>query len=194
MSFLFVHHLPHGDLLRGFFEGVSATAVICRASIEAGSSVSDCILHSDRFLRRISELQNEKESHALLREIVLTYVSLNKKSRFSGSGNALVGKAQRYILDNLFSPLSLSDAAAYLGVSDAHLVRIFRAETGQPIVCASNAKNGLLLTGEGTDGFSAVIINGWPAAADCACAFFCLWLRNCELFSCICFIFVIEYC
>ena len=109
---------------------VSATAVICRASIEAGSSVSDCILYSDRFLRRISELQTEQESHALLCEIVLTYASLNKKSRFATSRNALVGKAKRYILDNLFSPLSLADAAAHLGVSGAHLARIFRAETG----------------------------------------------------------------
>ncbi len=109
---------------------VSATAVICRASIEAGSSVSSCILYSDRFLRRISELQTEEESHALLREIVLTYAALNKRSRFAGSRNALVGKAQRDILDNLFSPLSLSVVAESLGVSPAHLARCFRKETG----------------------------------------------------------------
>ena len=107
---------------------VSATAVICRASIEAGSSVSDCILHSDRFLRRISELQTEEESHALLREIVLTYAELNKKSRFTGSHSALVGKAQRDIHDHLFQPLSLSDVANHLGVSGAHLARCFQKE------------------------------------------------------------------
>lgn len=107
---------------------VSATAVICRTSIEAGSSVSGCILLSDRFLRRISELQTEEESHALLREIVLTYASLNKKSRFAGSRNALVGKAQRDILDHLFSPLSLADVSNHLGVSPAHLARCFQKE------------------------------------------------------------------
>ena len=61
---------------------------------------------------------------------MLTYASLNKKSRFAGNHSALVGKAQRYILDNLFSPLSLADAAAHLVVSGAHLARIFRVETG----------------------------------------------------------------
>ena len=96
---------------------VSATAVICRASIEAGSSVSSCILYSDRFLRRSSEIQTEEESRALLREIVLTYAALNKRSRFAGNRNALAGKARRDILDNLFSPLSLSDVANRLGVS-----------------------------------------------------------------------------
>ncbi len=107
---------------------VSAAAVICRASIEAGSSVSACLLHSDRFLRRISEVKTEEESHALLREIVLTYASLNKKTRRSGCQNALVGKAKTYILDHLFQPLSLSEVAEHLGVSGAHLARCFQKE------------------------------------------------------------------
>ena len=107
---------------------VSATAVICRASIDSGSSVSACLLHSDRFLRRISEVKMEEESRALLREIVLTYASLNKKTRRSGHQNALVGKAKTYILDHLFQPLSLSEVAKHLGVSSAHLARCFQKE------------------------------------------------------------------
>ncbi len=112
---------------------VSATAVICRASIEAGAEVSACILTSDRLLRQISALRTESEAMALLREIVFTYARLNRAAKNSAGKNAVAGRAQRYIRGCLFEPLSLSAVAKGIGVSAEHLARCFRQETHKTV-------------------------------------------------------------
>lgn len=112
---------------------VSATAVICRASIAAGTPVSVCILTSDRFLRKISALRTETEARALLREIVLTYAKMNREAISAGGTNAVVGRAKRYIRDHLFEPLSLSAVAGGVGVSPEHLSRCFQQETHKTV-------------------------------------------------------------
>ncbi len=107
---------------------VSAVAVICRASIEAGTETSVCILTSDRFLRKISALRTQAEAKALLREIVLTYAMLNRAAKNTGDKNAVVGRAKRYIRNHLFEPLSLSAVAEGIGVTGEHLARSFQIE------------------------------------------------------------------
>ena len=107
---------------------VSATAVICRASIDAGSEPTKCILLSDYFLREIGDMKSEKEGKALIRRIVLTYAKMNKDTLMCSQKNALVIRAKKYISEHLFERISLADVANNMNISKEHLSRCFSQE------------------------------------------------------------------
>lgn len=112
---------------------VALLSVVARAAIEGGLPSVDSFLYSDEFLRKISEAKTEAELAAVAYEIKYTYTKLVHQIKSQEAHNLLAIKCKRMIQANLLSPLSLSSLAKELGVSEEHLSRSFKAETGMTV-------------------------------------------------------------
>ena len=112
---------------------VALLSVVARAAIEGGLPSVDSFLYSDEFLRKISEAKTEAELAAVAYEIKYTYTKLVHQVKSQEAHNLLAIKCKRLIQANLLSPLSLSSLAKELGVSEEHLSRSFKAETGMTV-------------------------------------------------------------
>ena len=112
---------------------VALLSVVARAAIEGGLPSVDSFLYSDEFLRKISEAKTEAELAAVAYEIKYTYTKLVHQVKSQEAHNLLAIKCKRLIQANLLSPISLSSLAKELGVSEEHLSRSFKAETGMTV-------------------------------------------------------------
>lgn len=112
---------------------VALLSVVARAAIEGGLPSVDSFLYSDEFLRKISEAKTEAELAAVAYEIKYTYTKLVHQVKSQEAHNLLAIKCKRLIQANLLSFLSLSSLAKDLSVSEEHLSRSFKAETGMTV-------------------------------------------------------------
>ena len=112
---------------------VALLSVVARAAIEGGLPSVDSFLYSDEFLRKISEAKTETELAAVAYEIKYTYTKLVHQVKSQEAHNLLAIKCKRLIQANLLSAISLSSLAKDLGVSEEHLSRSFKAETGMTV-------------------------------------------------------------
>lgn len=112
---------------------VALLSVVARAAIEGGLPSVDSFLYSDEFLRKISEAKTEAELAAVAYEIKYTYTKLVHQVKSQEAHNLLAIKCKRLIQSSLLSPISLSSLAKELGISEEHLSRSFKTETGMTV-------------------------------------------------------------
>ena len=112
---------------------IALLSVVSRAAIEGGLPSVDSFLYSDEFLRKISEAKTEAELAAIAYEIKYTYTKLVHQVKSQEAHNLLAIKCKRLIQANLLSPISLSSLAKDLDVSEEHLSRSFKSETGMTV-------------------------------------------------------------
>lgn len=91
------------------------------------------LIVSDRPQWRLSDEAVVSAAHALLRSFadLFSPPQAAETTPAGRSSDLLLSRAKLYIRDNLDRPISLSQVAAYLNVSERHLSRLFTANVGE---------------------------------------------------------------
>ncbi len=110
---------------------VSLVNTFMIAAIEGGVYPPEANAAADHALRRLSQTKDAAEIPALVNEVALALCEMTRRSREQDSGNSHVEKAKHYLADHLTREIRVADVAGAVGLSPAHLSRLFREKTGQ---------------------------------------------------------------
>lgn len=113
---------------------IVTTALATRAAIEGGVNSELAFSISDLYIRQIEIMKSvsdiERQTEKMLYEFTRRVHDLVKIKAYSG----YVNKCCNYIQSNINSNLSVCQIADYLRISQEHLSRVFRQETGMAII------------------------------------------------------------
>lgn len=113
------------------YYAVTIIAFSSRAAIEGGMSQDDALDLSDVLLQRLSKLKTE-EIEDFIQFSVAAFakaVSLSKRK----AGLYAVEQSKLYISRNIFHAMTVTDVAAFVGLSAEHLERLFKSAQGMPL-------------------------------------------------------------
>ena len=121
------------DALRNLkYHMVVSTALIARFCIHHGMTPEESYRLSDVYIMKADESTTEADVREIHKEMLEDYTRRMNLIRTRGVYSKPVIKAIEYISGHLHDRVLLSEAAASLQLSEAHLSRIFKAETGTP--------------------------------------------------------------
>ncbi len=119
------------DALRNLkYHFVVTAALIARFCIKSGMSPELSYQLSDLYIMQADESRTEEEVRAVHQAMLEDYTRRMQQVRCSKIYSKQIVKAIAYINDHLHCRIFLGDAAEALGLNEAYLSRLFKAETG----------------------------------------------------------------
>lgn len=119
------------DSLRNIkYHFVISAALIARQCIEGGLSMSEAYSMSDYYIREADRLDDKRKISDLHDEMALAYASRMRQRSREKIFSRPVTECIDYILEHLDTRIRMEDLCSHVGLSKAHISRIFRNETG----------------------------------------------------------------
>ncbi len=115
------------------YMSISTIAMAARAAIEGGATSAESFLISDVYLKRISKCRTIADIKRNSHEACIVFAELVKKYVEHRSSNSYVEDSKRYIAQNIFKKISLSDIAKALQVNASYLSKLFSQIEGMTI-------------------------------------------------------------
>lgn len=115
------------------YMAISTIAMAARAAIEGGATSAESFLISDVYLKRISKCRTIADIKRNSHEACIVFGELVKKYVEHRSSNSYVEDSKKYIAQNIFKKISLSDIAKALQVNASYLSKLFSQLEGMTI-------------------------------------------------------------
>lgn len=111
---------------------IASCTLFTRSAIEAGVIPEDAFDLSDVFIKHIEKFHDVDELLAFEAEMVREFIALIKESTLFNYQYP-ISKIVRYIMENIFSRLTVANLAELVFLSPDYLSRLFHKEVGIPI-------------------------------------------------------------
>ncbi|HHV11357.1 MAG TPA: helix-turn-helix transcriptional regulator [Clostridiales bacterium] len=115
------------------YMAISFITMAARAAIEGGATSAESFLVSDVYLKRISKCRTSADIKKNVDEASIVFAELVKKYAEHRSSNSHVEDSKKYIAQNIFKKISLSDVAKALQVNASYLSKLFSRTEGMTI-------------------------------------------------------------
>lgn len=115
------------------YMAIASITMAARAAIEGGATSAECFAISDIYLKRISKCRSVRDIKRSVEESHVIFTELVKKYKENKSSNSLIEDCKKYIAQNLFKKISLSDIARALQINASYLSKIFSKSEGKTI-------------------------------------------------------------
>ena len=115
------------------YMAISFITMAARAAIEGGATSSESFLISDVYLKRISKCRTSADIKRNADEAGIVFAELVKKYVEHKSSNSYVEDSKKYIAQNIFKKISLSDIAKALQVNASYLSKLFSKMEGMTV-------------------------------------------------------------
>lgn len=120
------------DHLRNLkYHMVVLATMIARYCINGGMSPEESYSMSDFYIMKTDKCRTEPDIRKVHSEMIEAYTNRMFHIKLNGIFSKQVVKAIDYIICNIHSRVTLNDTAEHLGISPAHLSRLFHNETGE---------------------------------------------------------------
>ena len=124
--------LSDNPMRNAVYHLVANCTIITRRCIAAGMSQEQAYTLSDIFIRRADLCRSTAEVAEVNDEMALEFAHRMKEA-VSGGFSSTVKRTLRYMGDNLYNKITVSDIAAAAGYNRSHLSTLFKRETGVTI-------------------------------------------------------------
>lgn len=104
------------------------------AAIEGGIYPPEANWIADRGLHRLLLSGNPSEIPPVIEDTAHELCKKVNEAKIKDTGNPHVEKAKHYILTHISQPVTASEVAEHVGLSQYHLSRLFKKLTGQTIM------------------------------------------------------------
>lgn len=121
--------LSDNPVRNAIYHLVANCTIITRRCIAAGMPQEQAYTLSDIFIRRADGCRTTAEVAAVNDEMALEFAGRMRAAAGDGLSPA-VKRAVRYVEDNLYNKIAVSDIAAAAGYNRSHLAELFKRETG----------------------------------------------------------------
>ena len=119
------------DSLRNFkYHFVITAAMLSRYCIDGGMEHEMAYHISDLYINRVDICTSKEEISSLHRKMVREYLKRMSKLKTDNVYSKHVVHCINYIYDHLHEKITVADAAYEAGISEGHLSRLFKKETG----------------------------------------------------------------
>ncbi len=115
------------------YMAISSITMAARAAIEGGATSAESFLISDVYLKRISKCRTSADIKRNVDEASIVFAELVKKYAEHRSSNSHVENSKKYIAQNIFKKISLSDIAKALQVNASYLSKLFSKTEGMTV-------------------------------------------------------------
>lgn len=112
---------------------VITTALVARYCIEGGMEMSSAYSLSDFYINKADQAIKPETISELHKKMCIDYTKRMQELRKQKVCSPHIAKALDYIYDNLHTKISVPVLAAYIGINESYLSRLFKQETGQSI-------------------------------------------------------------
>lgn len=121
--------LSDDPLRNAIYHLVANCTIITRRCIAAGMPQEQAYTMSDIFIRRADGCRTTEEVAAVNDEMALEFARRMREMASVGASSA-VKRTLRYMGDNLYGKMTVSDIAAAVGYNRSHLSALFKREMG----------------------------------------------------------------
>jgi len=122
--------LSKNDLQSFKYHFVITAAMLSRYCIEGGMEHDKAYNLSDLYINKADVCKTFSQINKLHKEMVLDYAFRMKKLGTNKVYSKHIVKCINYIYDHLHEKITLDKTAAFLGISEEYLSRLFKKETG----------------------------------------------------------------
>lgn len=112
---------------------IAFITMAARAAIEGGATSAESFLISDVYLKRISKCRTSADIKKNVNEAAIVFSELVRKYVEHQSTNHHVEDSKKYIAQNIFKKISLSDIAKALKVNASYLSKLFSKTEGMTL-------------------------------------------------------------
>ena len=114
-------------------QAIVTTTLATREAIAGGVSPADAYRLSDYFINQIDQCRTMEEMIELNQRCFYKFTKLVADTRKSRSFSSYTEQCKDYISQNYHHKIYMEDIAEAIGISQGHLSRIFRQDTGEKI-------------------------------------------------------------
>ena len=122
--------LSHNSLQSFKYHFVITAAMLSRYCIDGGMEHEMAYHLSDLYINKADICTSKKELSELHRKMVRDYLKRMGKLKTAKVYSKHIVMCINYIYDHLHEKITVADVADYIGISEAHLSRLFKKETG----------------------------------------------------------------
>lgn len=115
------------------YMAVASITMSARAAIEGGATSAESFAISDIYLKRISKCRSISDIKKNTYEASIVYAELVRKYLDHKSSYSSVEDCKKYIAQNLFKKISLSDIAKALQINASYLSKLFSHSEGMTV-------------------------------------------------------------
>lgn len=120
---------PHRKFL---YDMIALVTLITRAAIDGGMHIETAYLLSDLYIRRLDEAKSMDDLVELGRRAVWDFtVKVGSQKNADMAKSLPVRRSIEFVRKHLHEKIRLTDAAAYCGLNEKYLSRLFISQTGQ---------------------------------------------------------------
>lgn len=153
-SSIFFGRMSEDDIMQTRYMAVSTITLATRYAIQGGLNEKKAYDFSDDVINNVDKLLSSDEIFAYVAQKVFELTQLVKKSRTHPEQSPYVRKCICYINENISRKITVSDLAAFCGITPDYLSQIFKKEMGESpseyiVHKKLNKAKGLLLQGKG---------------------------------------------
>ncbi len=112
---------------------VVSIAMITRFCIEGGLDEKEAYHLSDIYINKTDRQWTKGELVAVQKEMAYTFAKRMRKLKTVENHSVHCKKALDYIYNHLHEPIQIADVAAYVGLNETYLSKLFFKETGKNI-------------------------------------------------------------
>ena len=121
------------DSLRNFkYHFAITAAMLSRYCIDGGMEHEQAYHISDLYINKVDVCNSKKEISELHKRMVREYLKRMSKIKTDKVYSKHIVLCINYIYDHLHEKITIADAAYEAGISEGHLSRLFKKETGMP--------------------------------------------------------------
>lgn len=114
-------------------QAIVITTLVTREAIAGGVSPADAYRLSDYFINQIDQCRTMEEMIELNQRCFYKFTKLVADTRKTRSFSSYTEQCKDYISQNYHHKIYMEDIAEAIGISQGHLSRIFRQDTGEKI-------------------------------------------------------------
>ena len=113
--------------------GICSIALATRAAIEGGAAPAKAYKLSDLYINKIDQCKRMTEIFEYRKRSLYDFAKLVVEERAKRANSRYTEQCKEYIRKYYHQKIYISDIAKALGISESHLSRIFKKETGESI-------------------------------------------------------------
>lgn len=115
------------------YMAIASITMSTRAAIEGGATSAECFAISDVYLKRISKCRSIADIKRNTDEAAIVFAELVRKYLDHKSSHSFLEDCKKYIAQNLFKKISLSDITKALQINASYLSKSFSKSEGMTV-------------------------------------------------------------